>query len=261
MTTRTDIANRALAAIAARATIANLDQENSTEAKQARLLYDATRDAMLRGAHWNFARRTLPLSLLKSAPGTPENPTGAAWNPATMPAPPWLYEYAYPSDCLLARYVAAPPTSYQNITPPIFSTPLSGPVPAPVSRPSPFVVASSTDTNSNPINVILCSVQEAICCYTMRVTTEDLWDAAFQEAMAFALGSRLALSLTGNVEVARVAAQQAMSALVTARARDGNEGTTTLDHVPDWLLARGYAPAFGTNNYVAPWINPPFLVM
>lgn len=261
MTTRTDIANRALAAIAAKATIANLELENSTEAKQARLLYDPTRDAMLRGAHWNFAARTLPLSLLKSAPGTPENPTGGAWNPATMPAPPWLYEYAYPSDCVLMRTVMPPPSNYQDITPPLFSTPLSGPIPNPPSRPAAFKVASSTDTNSNPINVVLCSVQAAIATYTMRVTVEDLWDAAFQEAMAFALGSRLALALTGNVDVARTAAQQAMSALLTARARDGNEGTTTLDHVPDWLLARGYAPAFGSSNYIAPWVNPPFLVM
>lgn len=261
MTTRTEIANRALAAIAAKATIANLDLENSTEAKQARLLYDTTRDAMLRGAHWNFATRTLPLSLLKSAPGTPENPTGGAWNPDTMPAPPWLYEYAYPSDCLLMRCVMPPPSNYQDITPPLFSTPLSGPIPNPPSRPAPFKVASSTDTNSNPINVVLCSVQAAISTYTMRVTVEDLWDASFQEAMAFALGSRLAMTLTGNVEVARTAAQQAMGALLNARARDGNEGTTTLDHVPDWLLARGYAPAYGSNNYLAPWVNPPFLVM
>lgn len=261
MTTRTDIANRALAAIAAKATIANLDLENSTEAKQARLLYDTTRDAMLRGAHWNFAKRTMPLSLLKAAAGTPENPTGGAWNPATMPAPPWLYEYGYPSDCVLLRSVMSPPSNHQDITPPLFSTPLSGPVPNLPSRPAPFSVASSTDNAGNPINVVLCSVQAAICCYTMRVTVEDLWDASFQEAMVFALGSRLAMTLTGNVEVARTAAQQAMGALLNARARDGNEGTTTLDHVPDWLLARGYAPAFGSGNHIASWINPPFLVM
>ena len=260
MTTRTDIATRARGAIAAKETSADLDLEPRVAATPARLYYDTTRDAMLRGAHWNFAKRTLPLSLLKSAAGTPENPTGGAWNPATMPAPPWLYEYAYPADCLLMRSVMPPPTNYQDITPPLFSTPITGPLPNPPSRPAPFSIATSTDGTASPINVVLSSVQAAICTYTMRIVVEDLWDAAFQEAMAFALGSRLAMSLTGSVETAKIAAQQAMAALVVARARDGNEGTTTVDHTPDWLLARGYSPVMGWYGREAAWVTPPFLV-
>lgn len=261
MTTRTEIANRALGAIASRATIVDIN-ENSTEAKQARLYYDTTRDAMLRGAHWNFARRTIALTLLKSQPGTPTNLTGSGpWNPATMPPPPWLYEYAYPSDCVLMRSVILPPTNYQDISPPLFSTPLTGPVPNPPSRPSPFVIGSDLDANGAPINVVLTNVQSALACYTARLEVEDMWDAAFQEAMAFALGSRLAMALTGNIETAKIAAQQAMSALVTARARDGNEGTTTVDSIPDWILARGYAPTTGWYGNVVPWITPPFLVL
>jgi hypothetical protein len=261
MTTSTDITNRALAAIASRTTVANLALEQSAEAKQARLLYDPTRDALLRAAHWNFARRTTYLSLLKSAPGTPENPTGGAWNPATMPAPPWLYEYAYPSDCLLVRYVTPPPPTGGNTTPPIFSSPITGPIPMLSAQPVAFSVASSTDSTNNPINVVLTNAQTALGCYTMRVESEDLWDASFQEAMAFALGSRLALALTGNVEVARSSAQQAMGALMNARARDGNEGLTRLDHTPDWLVARGYSPGIVVENFVAPWSTPAFLVM
>lgn len=261
MTTSTDMTNRALGAIASRATVANLELEQSAEAKQARLFYNPTRDALLRAAHWNFARKTAYLTLLKSAPGTPENPTGGAWNPATMPAPPWLYEYAYPSDCVLMRYVSPPPPTAGDTTPPIFSSAAVGPIPMLAPRTSPFIVASGTDVTSNPINVVLTNAQTTIGCYTYRVESEDLWDASFQEAMAFALGSRLALSLTGNVDVARSAAQQAMSAIMTARARDGNEGITVLDHTPDWIVARGYTPGISVQNFVAPWITPAFLVL
>lgn len=262
MTTSTDIANRALAAIAARTTIANVELEQSPEAKQVRLLYAPTRDALLRAAHWNFARRTASLSLLKSAPGTPENPSGGgAWNPATMPAPPWLYQYAYPSDCVLMRYVIPPPPVAGATTPPIFSTPYSGSVPIPSARPVAFVVANDDDSTNNPINVVLTNAASAVGCWTRRIESEDLWDASFQEAMVMALGSRLALALTGNVDVSRNVAQQAMGTITAARARDGNEGITTVDHVPDWLIARGYSPAIVVQNFIAPWSTPSFLVV
>ncbi len=261
MTTATDIANRALAAIAARSTIANVELEQSPEAKQVRLLYAPTRDALLRAAHWNFARRTASLSLLKSAPGTPENPSGSGpWGPATMPAPPWLYEYSYPSDCVLMRYVIPPPPTAGDVTPPIFSSPYTGPLPLPAVRPVAFVVANDDDATSNPINVVLTNAQSAIGCWTRRIESEDLWDPSFQEAMVMSLGSRLALALTGNVDVSRNVAQQAMNTILAARARDGNEGTTVLDHTPDWIVARGYAPGIVVENFVAPWATPSFLV-
>lgn len=261
MTSKVDIANRALSAIAAKSTIANYELEQSAEAKQVRLLYEPTRDALLRAAHWNFARRTTYLTRLKAAAGTPENPSGGAWNPATMPAPPWLYEYAYPSDCVLMRYVTPQPATSDALTPPIFSGGVEVTAAVPAVRAAAFAVASSTDTNNLPINVVLTNVRDAIGCYTMRVESEDLWDASFQEAMVQALGARLALSLTGNVDVARASANQAMSSIMQARARDGNEGTTTLDHVPDWLVARGYSPGITVQNYITPWATPSFLVL
>jgi len=261
MTTKTEIANRALAAISARATIANLDLEQSSEAKQTRLIYDSTRDAMLRSAHWNFAKRTKYLTLLKSAPGTPENPTGGAWNDQTMPAPPWLYEYAVPSDCLMVRYITPPPTDVVSPTPPIFTTGLSGPSPIPQLLTKPFELASGLDNTLQPINVVLCNVRTAIACYTLRVTSEDLWDANFTEAMTYALGARLALPLTGNVDVQRNISQQAMGFINAARAGDGNEGFTQMNHTPDWLVARGYSPGIMVENFVAPWVTPAFLVV
>jgi hypothetical protein len=261
MTTKTEIANRALAAISARATIVNVDLEQSSEAKQTRLIYDSTRDAMLRSAHWNFAKRTTYLTLLKSAPGTPENPTGGAWNDQTMPAPPWLYEYAYPSNCLMVRYVTAPPTDTGAVTPPIFTSGFSGPSPVPQIRTAPFEIASGLDNTLQPINVILTNVRTAIGCYTFRADSEDLWDASFSEAMIYALGARLALPLTGNVDVQRNISQQAIGYINAARARDGNEGITQLNHTPDWLVARGYSPGIMVESFVSSWVTPSFLVV
>ena len=85
MTTDTDICNRAMGMVGARSTIASLAQENSPEARICRLYYATTLGAMLRSAHWNFARKVAYLSLLKSAPGTPENtatPAATTWSPA-----------------------------------------------------------------------------------------------------------------------------------------------------------------------------------
>jgi hypothetical protein len=260
MATRTEIANRALAAISARATIANVDLETSSEAKQTRLIYDSTRDALLRSAHWNFAKRTKRLTLLKSAPGTPENPAGGSWNEQTMPAPPWLYEYAHPSDCLLVRHITPPPTAVDVASPPIFSTGYSGPSLGHQTRGTPFEVASSVDASLQPMKVILSNVQTAVSCYTFRVTSEDLWDASFEEAMVYALGARLALPLTGNVEVQRNTAQQAVGYINAARVRDGNEGTTQIDHTPDWIRARGYVPGMVRESFVGAWVTPAFLV-
>jgi hypothetical protein len=104
-------------------------------------------------------------------------------------------------------------------------------------------------------------VRTAIGCYTLRVTNEDLWDASFEEAMVHALGARLALPLTGNVDVQRSISQQAVGYINAARARDGNEGITQMNHTPDWLVARGYSPGIMVENFVSSWVTPSFLVV
>lgn len=253
-----DVVNRALSLIGARSTIANLDLEQSAEAKQARLLYAPTRDAMLRAAHWGFAKRTDYLSLLKAAPGTPEATDNGPWNPQTMPAPPWLYEYAYPSDCLLVRYVASASGQIADLTPPIFSVDLAAP-PASASRLAPFAIASGIDANQNPIRVVLTNAREAIATYTARIEAPELWDAGFHEALVAALASRLCIALTGNLELGQRAAQQALQALFTARTQDGNEGPMRADPIPDWLAVRGVAGPASAPQLMASWVTPSFL--
>src|SRR5580765_6431576 len=103
--TELDIANMALLAINAGGTITDF-AEQSRDAQVVNQYYTQARDDALGQAHWNFARKTAVLSLLKSAPGTPEfvGTPSTTWT-SDYPAPPWAYEYQKPDDCLVMRYV------------------------------------------------------------------------------------------------------------------------------------------------------------
>ena len=108
MTTITDVANRCLQVLGTRTTVTDAELANnaSNEAIQFNLIYPEVRDRLLRMAPWNSATRTANLTYVTSTPGTPENLSAVTplWAPG-QPAPPWAYEYQYPVDCLMARWV------------------------------------------------------------------------------------------------------------------------------------------------------------
>lgn len=108
MTSKTDIANRALQAIGTRTTVtdAQLANNSTNEAIQINLAYDNVRKRLLRMAPWNCGLKTANLVYITSVPGTPENTS----NPTQLwergqPTPPWAYEYQYPNDCLDACWI------------------------------------------------------------------------------------------------------------------------------------------------------------
>ncbi len=108
MTTVTDVANRMLQVLGTRTTVtaAELANNTSNEAIQFNLIYTETRDRLLRMAPWNSAMKTANLTFITSSPGTPENQSASTtlWSPG-QPAPPWCYEYQYPVDCLMPRWI------------------------------------------------------------------------------------------------------------------------------------------------------------
>jgi len=192
-------------------------------------------DSLARAAHWNFARTQQAGSLLKAAQGTPENPNGT-----TLPIPPvpWQYSYAYPSDCLLARYLLCNPPQSGG----------SNPFPAgvqvapvwPWGNPGyKFIVANDTDANGNHIKCILTDLEFAQIVYTRREPDVDLWDVHFQEAAIATLGAWLVNPLARNAQVLKEQIQIATGIVQQARISDGNEGITSTDRVPDWLAVRG----------------------
>lgn len=249
MTTSTGICNKALLSIGARSTIASLTEE-SNEAEKCRLLYNDTRDEVLQKAFWNFAKKTAVLGELKSAPGTPSNPTGATEWSDDFPAPPWLYEYGYPSDCLQMRYII-PQVQTGVVGVPLTSNG-GGAYPYVLGPAARFEIASDI-VDSVQRTVVLTNQYQAIGCYTLRVTNENLFSSSFVDAFAAVLGARLAMALTGDKELAKLQFSLANQYVIEARASDGNEGLTIIDPTAEWILARDSAGIQGADGY---WVAP-----
>lgn len=221
MASQISIANMALDAIGTRSTIASLT-EGSAEANAISRQWDNALDSILRACHWNFARKQVPLSLLQDGTAGGTVPT------------PWLYEYSYPSDCLLMR----------QIMPIIQVNPISAPgTPSPVVAYGPpvrFILSTDLDINGNPINVILTNQAQAIGIYTFRNTNVQMWDGLAVQAMSEYLGARVCIPLTGDKVMQKTALGLAQEYTRQANAMNGNEGITVIDSVPDWIRVRGY---------------------
>lgn len=236
MASAVTICNRALQAIGTRTSIASLT-EQSVEARNCNLIYDDTRDEVLQMAYWNFAQKTAYLALLKSAPGTPTNASSTASQWSTLfPAPPWLYQYEYPTDCIQMSKIVQQLQNYYVGTP--FTTGGSNGYPYMVGPGSPFKATTDEDTNGQQKNVILTNQYQAIGVYTMRITDPQLFGAQFVEALVQALAAKLAIPLTGQVALANTKFAQANAIITQARASDGNEGLTIIDNMPDWITIR-----------------------
>jgi hypothetical protein len=269
MTSQIDLINMGLDQIAARATVSGINPPsppNSLAAQVASRTYQTQADAIFRSAHWNSARKQSSLTLLKSAIGTPTNPSGLL----PQPPIPWQYEYAYPSDCLLVRFVMPAP-NWPSTSAPLMSNMGINYVPA-VYTAIPFVPAIDTDTNGNEVKVILtnCGPQSAIsppgqlgmpqCVYTGRVNNVDLWDASLQNAVIGALAAWMCSPLTGD-DKKKVLAIQTVSALLNAaRVSDGNEGITSSDVPTDWMQIRNSGNNFGlwsipNGGYMGSWAS------
>lgn len=197
--------------------------ENSAEGQACARHYEPSLEAVLRAVHWNFARKQLFLSLLNDATLSPPQPVPQ----------PWMYEYAYPSDCLQALAIL-PNMANTNGT---VQTGWQPPQPQmPVAR---FVVAQDNDVTGNAIPVILCNVPQAQLIYTTRITNPNLFDSQFVQALVAYLASRICRPLTGDKQNAMTLFQEAKAIVDMAASRNGNEGVTVIDTVPDWIRVRG----------------------
>lgn len=242
MTSPVDVANMALDAIGARYSITSLSPPlPAPNAVMVARHYQPKIDALHRAAHWNFARNQVPLTLLRAATGTPENPSGTS---LPLPPTPWQYEYAYPSDCLLARHLVANPQNATGSSLPVLgggatTTPLYPFAPA-----YKFVVGVDTDSNGNQIKVILTDLEFAQLVYTARILNPDLWDSQFLLAASAFLGSWLINPTSGDGEMLKSMIAVTSSIVTQARVSDGNEGQSSTDHIPDFMAVRGVTGAW-----------------
>lgn len=253
-----NIINRAALAIGSQSQVSSLN-EGSSLANAAATLYTPTFEQLARSAPWNCLRKEQSLTLLAAAQGTPENPDGT-----TLPLPPvpWLYQYAYPSDCLQMRFIVPQlPSPVGGV--PIFSVTTGSPTGLYNNRNIPFAVAYATDSGGNPINVILTNQQQAIAVYTVNQPNPQIWDSLLQGAMVASLAAYFVPALSLHMPLMQVQIKIAENMIQQARVRDGNEGVTSMDHIPDWMRARQGASGYfvGANTQGAIWSDmawPPY---
>lgn len=181
----TDVCNLTLARIGYALRIGSL-YDGSKAAKLFLSIYAQTRDAILRSGDWGFAERNAAMTLLKSAPlGGYIPPT--YWNPAVNPPVPYLFEYAYPSDCLEVRAVKPVPLFLVNVDPTFYRWSVD-----------------NDSTFTPPQKVILCNIPSpAVLVYTGQVTDPSTWESDFVESLSAALGRRAAPHLVG-LDVAKM---------------------------------------------------------
>lgn len=253
MTADVDLINMALDQISAKATVHSISPPDpgSLAAEVAQRTYQQQVDAVFRSAHWNCARMQRALTLLKAARGTPENPNGA-----TLPVPPvpWLYEYGYPSDCLKMRFLIPNPTVAADAAPLTTNSGLN--YYPEINTSLPFVPAIDTDSNGNQINVVLTNARAAIGVYTARIANPTLWDPSLKNAVIATLAAWFVNPLVRNADLLKERVAVAVAMISSARVSDGNEGITSIDHLPDWIAVRaagsGYCDVPG-GGYMLSW--------
>jgi hypothetical protein len=148
--------------------------EGTPAARAALLIYGQTRDDILRNGDYRFAIRQVQLTELKAAPPGGYNPF-TPWTAAQYPALPWMYSYAYPTDCLQLKSLR------------------TAPIILPVVSPRAVTWSIDNDNSYQPAQkVILTNLYAAVATYTARVTDLTVWDAASIEAFIDALAQLLA---------------------------------------------------------------------
>lgn len=257
MNTPEDVANQALDAAAIDLVIGDL-QEGTRQAQVVLRAYSQVLRQLSRSAHWDCLRRQAPLLLLADATGqTPDVP-------AIVPAP-WAYEYAYPTDCMKARFVpqnfTTPSTPNGNyglptgvpLVPGIATTPTGFRVRL---QPARFLVANETNyvpaqtppdsyvqgVSPTGRTVILTNVKCALLVYTGFIVYPSIWDSKFRAAMVAFLAAEIALPLSTDKKFGMAMRQQniaiAKEKIMEARISDGNEAFSSSDIRVDWMDVR-----------------------
>lgn len=173
-----DVVNLALVRIGYTKAVGNL-YDGSDAANKALTIYAQTRDDLMRDGEWDFCRRDVAATLLKSGP---TNYFDSPWDGATMPPVPFMFEYAYPESCLKVRRVQPQPGFTFN----------------PMPSPTLFEVVND-DYYSPSRRVIVCNVPNAILTYAGQVTNPASMPPDFIESLAAELAIRLKRGLMGEV--------------------------------------------------------------
>lgn len=269
----TDIGNQALDAAGVEFTMGDIE-EGTRPAQVLLRAYGQCLRQLLRAAHWDFARKQVPLVLLADATGqTPNVGTLVVGNGISG-----IYEYEYPIDCAKARFIpwnrsnVNPGAPTGNIVPPNPSVPLMGGIsqgPMGVGRIVPARFTISSDANYPPVQqmddwsvqgvspaartVVLTNVKDAELCYTAVMLYPSNWDVMFRAGLVSYLASEIAVALAKDKKFGLQMQDRLIAAvkqkLTQARLSDGNEGWYSSDIPVDWIQARATGGAWGGNGW------------
>lgn len=180
--------------------------EGSDAAKGALELYGQCRDELISQQDWSFSRRRLTLTLLKGPPPAGGYNYGQPWSNQYAP-PGWLFEYAYPADCLALRAITYQPglmpdldplpaewTIDDDLEPIVTGTPPNATVAGPEAR------------------VILSNVQYAIAVYRAQVTNPAFFPPDFIKALVESLGKKFAGAFGAGADQQKLEAAEAAGA-------------------------------------------------
>ena len=202
-----DVLNQALRDAGAPARINDI-YEGTEAAKTALEIYTQARDELICDPihDWSFPRRTLALTILKGPPpGGGFNPV-QNWN-TLYPPPGFLFEYAYPADCLDLRAVVEPPQLMPDLDP----------------IPQLFRVDNDLLPNIGtgvavgpPAKVILCNVNQAIGVYVGQVTDPNEWEPLFLSTLVASIGKKFARAFGADVNTTRELSSEMVATSNTA---------------------------------------------
>ena len=246
-TTSTSLSQRALYQIGGKSTVSSIFPSDGSAASNAcNVLFVPTFQALARSAWWNCLSRQFTLSLIGAAPETPE---GGANGFGILPPQPWLYLYQVPSDCLKSRAIV-PTFPLQGVGVPLTTINNGAPIWLPGFGQIPFKVMYNVDANNNPIETIVTNQSQAQLIYTTNQQNPVVWDSQFEAAFVASLAAFLVPALSMQLSLMQMQVGIAEKIIAEARASDGNEGSNTQDHVPDWIRARsGGSGGWYGNNY------------
>lgn len=206
MASAVDICNLALSRLGDDATVSSIDPpEGSAQAEHCKRFYPIARDVALSKHLWNFATKRSALALLS-------NVTTAEWQ----------FAYSAPSDVLGS-------SSAVNIYPD--GSFIDGGVE--------FAIETTT---ANGV-VIYANVENAYIRYTSKVTDTTRFTIEFVDALSYLLASYLAgpvLKGEMGMKVGLDMMKMFKLSMAEAAASDANGSKPKINHVPDFVQARGF---------------------
>lgn len=209
MPTQVDIYNMAAARIGVFNDAIEATTETTKIVNVCNAFYDSVVDYVLAEFPWRFAECRVALASL----GTP---------PAN-----WGYRYAYPSDCVTARYITVPGARNPRVTQQI-----------------PFQVG--TDGAAREIYT---DMPNAELVYTSRVTDLNLWGITAVSALAYRLAAEIAMPMSAKPDVANSALSGYYREVSRAAAAALNEGTPDQPPTCELLAVR---EGYGASTF-NPW--------